>query len=702
MRQILTIMLMLALLVVSGCSADVEVEPTQPIVSPQPTKVPMSIETGEHPDSNPMSRIALDGDRTSWQVGDQIAVKLVDISGNISAATFTIADADDITNNGKRAHFSGEVPVGEYKSMVALYPAPGMERNTTILPLVQTNPDNLFMSGMVEELSEQNPLIIEENPALKPQVFMPFKHIMHKVDLNFQFVNENGTPYDYSEFQPVASAEGRDVVIEMTARSRTGAIKFPLLCAFDLLANRLETESTARSNTVVLNNHDFATNPSIPMLVFPQEFGDVRLTFDIYIDGVRRHRVVKPSEDGYLSNFVMSRAKTTSVGLKINDQNKSVVEEGQLFGDGSPEDPYIISNFETLMRMKQMLNDSTDGLAGKYFSQIDSFDLGSEEWTPPSEPFCGNYDGNGYTITINNGIAPLDTSGFFSSIGDGERTDVVVQNLNIECNNQAVSGGQVVGILAGTMEHGVLVSNCHVSGDFSNSKNGSQVAWGGLVGESMGGIIDLCSFRGEILSHVTSGQCYLGGIVAHASGNTLIINSFVSGSVGYDRNDSGNAGSNVCGGFVGYNEGGNIVNCYASGRVFSRFRKSVPVGGFIGLNSGGYIVNSYSIVDMRDPETGVVNSKNINGTFVGENDGGSFVNCFDATDKSVSAVGSGSSAGVVAQDNIDLSLMNALNAYVEENTPAQTAVGAEIPYSPWALALDATKLGLVYNPDVVE
>ena len=702
MRRFLTIIMMSVALVAMGCSADMEAGPAQPIAPPQPPKVPMSIEVGEHPDSNPSSRIALDGDRTSWQVGDHIAVKLVDMGGNIVAATFVIASADDITNEGKRAHFSGEVPVGEYKSMVALYPAPGMERNTTTLPLTQTDTDNLFMSGVVEEVTEQSPLLIEENPTVKPQVFMPFKHIMHKIDLKLQFLNDDNTAYDSSDFDPATGGAVREVVIEMMARGETGSIHFPLICTYDMLAQTLETEKTARANTLILRNHDFVANPTVSMLVFPQEFGDVRLTFDIYIDGVRRHRVEKPSADGMLRNFVMSRGKTTSVGLKINEGNMQTTENGELFGDGSDDDPYIISNLETLLRMKQMLNNSTDGLAGSRFIQIANVDLGEEEWTPSYNAFCGRYDGNGYTININNGIAPLDRSGLFSGLGNGEREDVVVENVNIVCNNQAVSGGQVVGLLAGTMKHGVLVSNCHVEGDFSNSKNGSQVAWGGLVGEATGGVIDLCSFRGNILSHVTSGQCYLGGIIAHMSGNALIINSFVSGSVGYDRADSGNTGSNVCGGFVGYNKEGNIVNCYASGRVFSRFRKSVPVGGFIGMNEAGYIANSYSIVDMTDPETGAVNKSTINGTFVGENGGGSFVQCFDATDKSVPAVGTGSSDGIEVCDYIDVALMTSLNEFAVANTPATTAAGVEIPYSPWALAYHGAKLGLIDNPEKVE
>lgn len=701
MRRLLTLILISATLVLSGCNADVDVPPITPPQPPKPAKVSMRIATGEHPDSNPLTRIALDGNTTSWEVGDRIAVKLVDMNDNVAAATFVIESADDIINNGKRAHFTGDVPVGEYKAMVALYPAPGMERYTTILPLTQTDANNLFMSGMAEDVSVQNPLVIVENPVQRPQVEMPFKHIMHKMDLNLQFLNDDNSPYDSSEFAPTTSGTAREVVIEMTARGETGNIQFPLICAFDMLSETFVVEKIARANTLILRNHDFDADPSVPMLVFPQDFGNVRLTFNIFIDGVKRHQIVKPSEDGMLSNFVMSRGKTTTVGLKVNDANRQTVENGELFGDGSEYDPYIISNLETLERMRQMLDESSDGLAGKYFIQIADFDLGTESWTPSDNAFCGQYDGNGYAITINNGIDPLNKSGLFSALGDGVVDDVVVENLNIVCNNQAVSGGQIVGLLAGSMEHGVLVSNCHVSGDFSNSKNGSQVAWGGLVGEASGGVIDLCSFRGNILSHVTSGQCYLGGIVAHMNNNTLIINSFVSGTVGYDRNDSGNADSNICGGFVGYNDGGHIVNCYASGVVFSRFRKKVPVGGFIGLNANGHIVNSYSIVDMRDPDTGVVNNSTLNGTFVGENDGGLFQNCFDATDQSLPAVGTGSSEGVEVHDHLDLALQTYLNEYAMANTPATTNTGIEISYSPWALAYNEAILGLVYNPETM-
>lgn len=705
MRRYLTLLLAIVTLA-AGCTTDLKdtlpPEPT-PI---SPVRVPMRIEVGEHPDSNPDTRIALDGDKTTWEVGDVIAVKLTRFvhtdSGTervVEAATFTIESADDISNGGKRAHFSGSVPVGEFHSVTALYPASGLERAVTVVPLTQTDAINLFMSADAG-YTEENPLVIEENPAVKPTAFMQFRHIMHKVDFNLSFLNDDNTEYDSSDFTPSTDSSPREVVIEMTIKGETGMVQFPLLCAYDLITGELKTEKIARANTLILKNHDFVAQPTVSMLMFPQEFVNIRMFIDIYIDGIKRHHIVKPAS-GVLASLKMSRGKTTSIGLKINDSNAETPAEGELFGDGSEENPYIIPNLTAFNRMKEMLEESTDGLAGKYFIQIASFDLGSEEWSPSDNAFCGNYDGNGYTITINNGISDGVQSGIFYGLGDGVQTDVVVENLNIECNGQAIHGGETVGLLAGTMTTGVLVSNCHVSGNFDNAKNGSHVAWGGLIGEASGGIIDLSSFRGEILSHVTSGQCYLGGLVAHITNNTLIINSFTSGTVGYDRADSGNTGSNFCGGFVGLNEAGHIVNCYASGNVFSRFKKRVSVGGFIGKNDGGHIANCYSIVDMRDPESGELNNNVINGTFIGTNASGNFYDCHDATDNTVPPVGNGSSTGVTTDLSIGADLAHALNAFVIENNPATTDIGVEIEYSPWSLNNEGAKLGLTLNPEVI-
>jgi hypothetical protein len=72
---------------------------------------------------NDDTRLALDGNETKWEVGDRITLAL---TGSITKHyTFEIASADDITNNGKTARFSGSVAIGSYTQCTAIYPAIG-------------------------------------------------------------------------------------------------------------------------------------------------------------------------------------------------------------------------------------------------------------------------------------------------------------------------------------------------------------------------------------------------------------------------------------------------------------------------------------------------------------------------------------------------------------------------------------------------
>lgn len=90
------------------------------------------------------TRVALNGYTTTWEVGDRITVALNAGFNNISYREFQIMSTSDISTDGKRARFHGEVPTGSYYAVTALYPAVNNPSNS--ITLNRNAAQNIFMS----------------------------------------------------------------------------------------------------------------------------------------------------------------------------------------------------------------------------------------------------------------------------------------------------------------------------------------------------------------------------------------------------------------------------------------------------------------------------------------------------------------------------------------------------------------------------
>ena len=226
-----------------------------------------------------------------------------------------------------------------------------------------------------------------------------------------------------------------------------------------------------------------------------------------------------------------------------------------------------IDNIEAL----QAINDSATALAGKYrlvrnlnFSDPDSYlaDTINRNWIVSdfanttdtgwtaignsTTPFSGEFDGNGYTISV-------------------------LQINRDESNDQG---------LFGVIAEGGIVRNLGLT----ELKIEARDWVGGLVGINQGAIID--SFViGEI-----SARTHVGGLVGGHLEAGLIANSHAAAVVEGTNSAGGLAGS------VGIIGGGNpkIVNGYATGSVSAQR----TVGGFVGLHANGEISNSYATADV--------------------------------------------------------------------------------------------------------
>lgn len=334
-------------------------------------------------------------------------------------------------------------------------------------------------------------------------------------------------------------------------------------------------------------------------------------------------------------------------------------------GSGTPNDPYLV---ETSVHLNAIRN-----FRSSHFRQIADIDLyfsphyAGSGWmpiAPPSDPFTGSFDGNGFEIInlrLNRtteydsmfGVASGVTFSNMTFVNANIRANLdaailvgwayncIIHNINIidsrvsgydftgglvsyanlstitECNIEIdLNGHESVGGIVGYMRASTI-NNCHVS--FSASDCWYQV--GGLVGTAF--------LNCNILNSSFSGNFYgiseAGGIVGHASytrvinctsnGGLMMSGDTVGGIVGraYVMVDIADCSSSLnisahyqVGGLVGSMQSySTATRSHASGNMRCNF----PVGGFAGGISNSIITDCYS--------TGMVIGSNASGGFVG-------------------------------------------------------------------------------------
>ena len=299
--------------------------------------------------------------------------------------------------------------------------------------------------------------------------------------------------------------------------------------------------------------------------------------------------ITSPNGITYSTNEPDARLALSLLGTDGRESTAAFAVK-TLFQDGSALNPYLIWKLSQLEDLAVSVNGG-DNKFGKYYKVIDDIDMtGSDPLSDGfgfvpigdnANPFCGNLDGNDYTISnlfIDRGGD--NNIGLFGYIHTGK-----VQNLNLE--NADITGNEKVGSIAGSINGTSsalgIIDNCNVSGNI----NGTGNIVGGIAG-SIGtyGIVSGCIVEGTV-----SGASYVGGITGHINGlGSNLINCGVKANV------SSYTGTGIqIGGIAGeININGNVANCYASGNV-SGYNQ---IGGLVGCVYGGTITNCYSTGDV--------------------------------------------------------------------------------------------------------
>ena len=247
------------------------------------------------------TRVALDGNIATWEVGDRISVALNSGFNSMSYAEMEIRSAGDISADGKKATFRGSIPTGSYYGVTSLYPAQSINFNETTLD--RSAVKNIYMRSVI---SSNDTPVFTASEGESVVVPISFSHLMHKMD--FAITSENN------------DLNTNNIAVEISATSDGSSIAFTEKQTCNLRSNLISVAESANSILAYGTSANFST------MLFPLgTTTNVEFTFGIYIDGEKKYEVKK----GPFSTFTMSAGKTTKVNLQLSDDN-SVTDGGEI------------------------------------------------------------------------------------------------------------------------------------------------------------------------------------------------------------------------------------------------------------------------------------------------------------------------------------------------------------------------------------
>ncbi|MFC4541106.1 CARDB domain-containing protein [Halosolutus amylolyticus] len=260
----------------------------------------------------------------------------------------------------------------------------------------------------------------------------------------------------------------------------------------------------------------------------------------------------------------------------------------EMNGDGTEDDPYIITDVEELQAMNEnpdahyVLGNDVDA------SETETWDAGAGfEPIGDESPFDGSFDGQNHTITGLTIDRPSD-----NNVGLFGRTTGTIKNVYLE--DIDVRGGERnTGTLVG--ENAGDVKEVSVTGSVKGE--GREV--GGLIGflEDGDGTVERSGADVDV-----SGENAVGGLIGGISSwkDYTITNTYAKGDI--------EASDGRAGGLVGFmREGDTIRIAYATGDV-----TGTEAGGIAGANGGfghdgGTISTAFATGELSGDEIGAIN-----------------------------------------------------------------------------------------------
>ena len=318
--------------------------------------------------------------------------------------------------------------------------------------------------------------------------------------------------------------------------------------------------------------------------------------------------------------------------------------EGNIYGDGSEYNPYIIVDLADFDVFADPNNAATYWATDVHTLLALDIDLSGRTYTtaviaPDPNNTNDEFDGIPYAgifsadsgagsgpygnaviknLTIDTAGANNDYLGLFGMIKKDDLSGVDAEIRFLGIKNMSITGGSNSIYLGGLCGRngdwnvlGGTITNCYSTGIINE---------GSIVGGLVGGIYNGASIMESYSTSTVDGSGALGGLVGFNAGS--ITNSYSIGNVN---------GNGDVGGLVGFNYG-SVMNSYSTGSASIPAPFEISVGGLVGFNFGG-ITNCYSTGSVR--MTG--------GGLVGENTG-TVTNSFwdtNTSGKTTSAGGTG-------------------------------------------------------------
>ena len=251
--------------------------------------------------------------------------------------------------------------------------------------------------------------------------------------------------------------------------------------------------------------------------------------------------------------------------------------DGENYGAGMLNDPYIICNADQLQAMRDELDAFYE--LGR---DIDASSITTNTCRTGTTGTCTGFQPIGATAT-NSFTGTLDGKGF------------TISGLRININT--TSGFSYAGLFGRTS--GANISNIGLLNVniFSSNSSSSDSFVGGLVGSNDNAIITNSYSTGNVSASVSSSS-HIGGLVGWNRNSSNITNSYSTGNISSSAAFFSNAG-----GLVGSSSNSSITNSYSTGNVSSASSNSLA-GGLVG--SASSITNSYSTGNVSSSSSSLV------------------------------------------------------------------------------------------------
>lgn len=392
-------------------------------------------------------------------------------------------------------------------------------------------------------------------------------------------VNEDGTvtipsiqAYSASQFDPAAAI--------MTGYTTGSSVTMKVACAFVKVSIARAGEEAVNQITLFSNGDEvlsgtFAADCSAGTLTYKNDASNgVTMTSVAYDAAGKIQAVFTIPAATYSKGFsvLVTTADGKHMGRKAYGTSGVTLQSGSMLampefpfsassaqfsgGEGTKENPYIISKTADLVELSSLCNDTATNpqYHAAFYKQVCDIDLTGIAYKPvcvaykDATAFTGCYDGGGHRVVNMTDKTNGDTSGLIGYVMGGTIKNVVVENAVVE-------GVKRVGIITGTAWKKAVISDCKVINSSVRSASGSLV--GGIVGYCNGSTVKDCEAIGSTFK--ADANYAVGPIVGELYNNGTITGCAVSGCEVF--------AVQCAGGIAGRTYGGQISKCVVKGKT---------------------------------------------------------------------------------------------------------------------------------------